>query len=442
MILGTAAYMAPEQARGKAVDRRADIWAFGVVLYEMLTGRRAFDGDDVSITLATVLKEDPRLARAAGAICRRRSRRLLRRCLEKDPKRAPERDRRRATRARRARPRPASSRRSRRRRAVVDVRGSGPPWPAVAVTAARRAVAAADDRRHACRASRACRSSRRLAIRSIRIRPASPFRPTARWSRSSSAPVAHRRTSCGCDRSRSTEARRLDDAPAHACRSGHPTARESVSSRTRSSRRSPPPAAAPRPCATRRWPRWRVEPLQRDRLCAGRERTTLPHLGGRRHTGAGDDARSRAQGISAIDSRRSCRTASTSCMPRCPARAASSTSSPDRSRTTRALVGSLEAAPVYAEPGWLLYARQGVLVALPFDADALKITGDPVHARRRAVEHPRPEMSFTAGRSVSVAEPDRIAYYSAPSTEHDCDMVRRDGARRARSTCRQGTTNR
>src|SRR5262249_16662819 len=59
MILGTAAYMAPEQARGKAVDRRADIWAFGAILFEMLTGRRAFDGDDVSITLANVLKEDP-----------------------------------------------------------------------------------------------------------------------------------------------------------------------------------------------------------------------------------------------------------------------------------------------------------------------------------------------------------------------------------------------
>ena len=54
MILGTAAYMAPEQARGRAVDRRADIWAFGVLLFEMLTGRRAFEGEDISITLASV----------------------------------------------------------------------------------------------------------------------------------------------------------------------------------------------------------------------------------------------------------------------------------------------------------------------------------------------------------------------------------------------------
>jgi serine/threonine-protein kinase len=59
MILGTAAYMSPEQARGRFVDRRTDVWAFGCVLFEMLTGRRAFDGEDVTETLAAVVKSDP-----------------------------------------------------------------------------------------------------------------------------------------------------------------------------------------------------------------------------------------------------------------------------------------------------------------------------------------------------------------------------------------------
>lgn len=86
MILGTAAYMAPEQAKGKAVDKRADIWAFGVVLYEMLTGRRAFEGDDVSETLAAVLTRDPDLA-AVPASTPASIVSLMRRCLERDPKR-------------------------------------------------------------------------------------------------------------------------------------------------------------------------------------------------------------------------------------------------------------------------------------------------------------------------------------------------------------------
>jgi eukaryotic-like serine/threonine-protein kinase len=83
VILGTAAYMAPEQARGRAVDKRADIWAFGCVFYEMLTGRRAFPGEDVSDTLARVLMKDPDWS-ALPAGTPPAIRRLLRRCLEKE----------------------------------------------------------------------------------------------------------------------------------------------------------------------------------------------------------------------------------------------------------------------------------------------------------------------------------------------------------------------
>jgi eukaryotic-like serine/threonine-protein kinase len=82
MILGTAAYMAPEQARGRNVDRRADIWAFGVILYEMLTGTQTFAGDTIADILASVVRQDPDLTRVPAKV-----RPLLRRCLEKDPKR-------------------------------------------------------------------------------------------------------------------------------------------------------------------------------------------------------------------------------------------------------------------------------------------------------------------------------------------------------------------
>ena len=79
-ILGTAAYMAPEQARGKSVDKRADIWAFGVVLHEMLTGERLFKGEDLTETMAAVVMRDPDLTPVPHEV-----RRLLKKCLQKDP---------------------------------------------------------------------------------------------------------------------------------------------------------------------------------------------------------------------------------------------------------------------------------------------------------------------------------------------------------------------
>ena len=85
MILGTAAYMSPEQARGRPVDKRADVWAFGAVLFEMLTGTAPFPGEDISHILARVIEREPEwgvlplnLPPAIGVV--------LRRCLTKDPR--------------------------------------------------------------------------------------------------------------------------------------------------------------------------------------------------------------------------------------------------------------------------------------------------------------------------------------------------------------------
>ena len=83
MLLGTAPYMAPEQARGKSVDRRADIWSFGCVLFEMLTGRRAFEGEEITDVLARVIEREPDWS-AIPASTPSDVRRLVARCLNKD----------------------------------------------------------------------------------------------------------------------------------------------------------------------------------------------------------------------------------------------------------------------------------------------------------------------------------------------------------------------
>lgn len=85
MILGTAAYMSPEQAKGKAIDRRSDIWAFGCVLFEMLTGKMIFSGETVTETLAEIVKSEPNWS-LLPANTPKPIRMLLQRCLKKDPK--------------------------------------------------------------------------------------------------------------------------------------------------------------------------------------------------------------------------------------------------------------------------------------------------------------------------------------------------------------------
>ena len=92
VVLGTAAYMAPEQARGRNVDHRADIWAFGCVLFEMLTGRRPFEGDEIADVLARVIQSEPDWSLLPAATPSALTT-LLKRCLRKDRASARPRDR-------------------------------------------------------------------------------------------------------------------------------------------------------------------------------------------------------------------------------------------------------------------------------------------------------------------------------------------------------------
>ncbi len=85
IVLGTAAYMSPEQAKGRSVDRRADIWAFGCVLFEMLTGTRAFAGEDISDVLVSVMRDEPAWLKLPPSTPAHITS-LLKRCLQKDPK--------------------------------------------------------------------------------------------------------------------------------------------------------------------------------------------------------------------------------------------------------------------------------------------------------------------------------------------------------------------
>src|SRR5216684_1504355 len=84
-IIGTAAYMSPEQAKGRPADKRSDVWAFGCILYEMLTQKRAFAGEDVADTLASVLRGEPNWSALPTETTHLTS--VLQRCLEKDVKR-------------------------------------------------------------------------------------------------------------------------------------------------------------------------------------------------------------------------------------------------------------------------------------------------------------------------------------------------------------------
>jgi serine/threonine protein kinase/Tol biopolymer transport system component len=421
MILGTAAYMAPEQARGKSVDRRADIWAFGVVLYEMLTGRRLFEGDEVSDVLAAVLRQDVTWT-ALPATTPASIRRLLRRCLERDPRK--------------------------RLSAIGDARldidealnapvGSDAPaavlpalppvaptlvsrlWPALAGIALTALVAMLVWPK----AAPASSSPGALARLSILPPPGDSIYPDSTgvaispdgtmvafvvgsvsraqselWVRSLETMQARRLE--GIDVSNlifwSPDSRNIaffanDKLKTIAVTGGRanvvcdaPAGRGGVWTSTNEIILAPDASG----------PLLRVP-------AGGGTATPLTELKGKEYGHRTpkvlpDGEHFLYAVLPGKDGKFEIIAGSLK----------------DKSRVS---IGFMDAMPVYADPGWLLYARQGVLVAVPFDAHALKVTGNAITLPDEPTSILDPATSFTAAPSLSVSDTGSLAYYSSPS---------------------------
>jgi Tol biopolymer transport system component len=416
VILGTAAYMAPEQARGKVVDRRADIWAFGAVLYEMLTGRRAFEGDGISDVLASVLKSDPAWS-SIPAGTPASIRRLLRRCLEKDP-------RKRLSAIGDARldlteddqdpvPLTTSLPRARRRALpLVAAAAAGALVMAVAALAVWRTNAPAnpagvqrlsvlgppdallmpdsngvaispDGRMVAFMVGTRARSQSQLWVRSLDSLDArrlsddseAPYLPF--WSPDSRTVGYFTASKLKIVPAAGGRAQNLADVTGgrgaawsaanvivYAPDTSGPLFRVDVN------------GGAPRPVTavdaakkqvTHRFPSFLPDG---DHFLYA----ALPGRNGRYDIFVGS----------------------------------LSGGAPE-------LLTSLESAPIYAAPGYLLYARQGVLTAQPFDAKARRLNGDPITLEDEPASILDPVIAYTASRAVSAASNGSLAYYSASS---------------------------
>jgi Tol biopolymer transport system component len=414
-ILGTAAYMSPEQARGKPVDRRADIWAFGAVLYEMLSGARAFTGADVSETLAAVLKDDVRW-QALPAETPRSLKRLLRRCLERDPRR--------------------------RLSAIGDARleldeidsaadarddASAPNrrspmawlWPAAAGIVISAALAAV------------------LWPRGASVAP-------AKMSRVSMMPP-----SGGDLYPDSTGVAISPDGTLVAfvvggvTRSGNQLWVRSLDSlsarRLEDANDVTLPFWSP---DSRRIGFFSDGKLKTIAASGGRAEVLCEATSGRGAAwspsnvivfapgGAGPLYRISASGgvpepITTLDA------AKKEFSHRFPAflpdgehflyatlpakNGAFDIYAGSLKESSRLRIGAFETAPVYADPGWLVYGRQGVLNARAFDARTLSLSGDPIPLEDQPTSILDPTISFTAGRVTSVSTTGTLAYFSSSS---------------------------
>ena len=419
VVLGTAAYMAPEQARGKVVDRRADVWAFGAVLYEMLTGRRAFDGDDASEILASVLKSEPGWA-AIPADAPPSIRRLLRRCLEKDPRRRLSAigDARLELEERDAVAAPAAI-------APPPARPSRFNYVASALAGALVAslAAALVWNRLAPRANPA---TTRLSILSPageeELYPDSTGVTISPDGRKVAFIVGGNVIQSGAGqlwvRSLDTlEAHRVDGADGAQLPFWAPDGRRLGF--FANSKLETVDAAGGRVqvlCDAPDEGRGAVWTPSNDIIFApsasgplyrisgnGGSLNTLTKLdpskefGHRFPTLLADGDHFLYASLPSHDGLFDIY--------------ASSLSNP----AARTLVGAMESAPVYADPGWLLFARQGVLTAQRFDRTALKLVGEPIPLEDAPSAILDPRFSYTAGRIVSAAANGTLAYFTLPS---------------------------
>ena len=417
LILGTAAYMSPEQARGRTLDKRADIWSFGVVLFEMLTGARLFAGGTVSDTLAAVLKTDPDW-KTLPADTPRSVLRLLHRCLERDPKKrlhdisdarldldeadAPESIA--ALQAPTARP--------------SLLARIGPIAATVLVTAAFTALLF----------ERSRPESNPARIRLSMVAPiGTTLFPDSTFVAISpdGASVAFVVTGATQDESqlwvRSLEAmaaRRLEGGDGakvpfwspDSRRIGFFTASGKLKTIAASGGRADVLADAPNP----RGGAWSSSniivyapdlygPLYRMPAGGGTPQPATKIDAARKESGhrfpvfLPDDEHFLFAALPGKNGQFEIFAGSLK----------------DDSRT---LVGTMGSAPAYAEPGFLLFTRQGVLSAQRFDARTLKLSGEPGSLEDEPSIIFDPAISYTAGRATSVSRTGLLAYFSAPST--------------------------
>jgi Tol biopolymer transport system component len=416
MIIGTAAYMAPEQARGKTVDRRADIWAFGVVLFEMLTGRRAFPGDDVSETLASVLKSEPDWSAVPGATPPS-VRRLLRRCLEKDPRKRLsaigdarlDLDEQEAPVAAAPAPAPAA------RRSLVSRF-----WPALAGVLLTAAIAALVWPATGPRAARA------LARFSILPPPGASLYPDSNCAAISpdgtmiafvTGSLSQTDSQLWVRDLRSMTARRLEGTDGAQLPFWSPDSRRIgffTSTKLKTISASGGRAEVLGDAPNGRGAFWTPSNLIVFAPDAGGPLYRIDANGGALSPVTTLDAARKEYGhrfpVLLPDHDHFLYAALPGKNGQFDIFAGSLTD------TSRTLVATMDSAPAYAEPGWLLTTRQGALAALPFDARTLKVTGAPVTLGDEPVALLDPSGSFTAGRLVSVSADGSLVYFSGASS--------------------------